>query len=297
MANRRRASAGAEEIESEKWGVPDWRSSEGYPLKWSVLASHERRWEFLRRDKNYRADWERSQKERTQLGVAKYTLKIFRDPKQDWKSLPKKFRFYRNTPPSDPVLSGGHIVAPHAFVGITGITNKKTVAENSSLTTEQKELLEAVYQHRQTEEQIERIFQEIIPRNLYEGRVWIEFNLDFPPDAQLKRAKKCLQEAAEETQKYMDSLAAPEPIDPDGFIFSEAPYDVFTGKRRVLNKQSKQAPDIDYGVLMLRVCDALNCGRTNGEIAKGLGDCFPDSLNESTISKYKKRIQGCWRIL
>lgn len=40
-----------------KWGLPDWRDADEYPI---TLSDDLWRWEFLRRREDYRNDWERS---------------------------------------------------------------------------------------------------------------------------------------------------------------------------------------------------------------------------------------------
>lgn len=39
------------------WGVPDWHDSKAYHQSYGRATARQFRWEFLRRDKDYRADW------------------------------------------------------------------------------------------------------------------------------------------------------------------------------------------------------------------------------------------------
>ncbi len=58
-----------------KWGVPDWENPEAYEYVKS-LEENELRWEFLRRDENYRLDWAIGET----YGYMKYELREWCNP-------------------------------------------------------------------------------------------------------------------------------------------------------------------------------------------------------------------------
>jgi hypothetical protein len=59
---------------SEDWGVPDWQDPEAYP-KPNERTRNEWRWEFLRREPEYRRDWAKHYKQSYQ-----YFLELSQDP-------------------------------------------------------------------------------------------------------------------------------------------------------------------------------------------------------------------------
>jgi hypothetical protein len=57
-----------------KWGVPDWRDEKAYPLP-KNMADNAWRWEFMRRNADYREDWEQGG------DASEYGMAVMEDPR------------------------------------------------------------------------------------------------------------------------------------------------------------------------------------------------------------------------
>jgi hypothetical protein len=79
MKKKLSAEAMAAEYRRE-WGVPDWRHASSYPVA-NTMGDNAWRWEFLRRHQDYRADWERTQKNAAKDRHTKYGLAMMVDPR------------------------------------------------------------------------------------------------------------------------------------------------------------------------------------------------------------------------
>lgn len=64
----------------KQFGIPDWRDASAYPIA-KTMRDNAWRWEFVRRLKDYRLDWQRSRKGATIDCAAKYGLAIMVDPR------------------------------------------------------------------------------------------------------------------------------------------------------------------------------------------------------------------------
>jgi hypothetical protein len=81
----------------KQWGICDWRNKEAYPNNHKTIKNEEWRWEFLRRDMNYREVWSTWDQG---LGLTAsadelihYGLHEFLDPRLSYKQLPKKRKY------------------------------------------------------------------------------------------------------------------------------------------------------------------------------------------------------------
>ena len=290
MAKRKRADKDAELIESKKWGVPNWKNEDEYPKNWNKLSPDKRKWEFLRRTKEYREDWELAESAKnipidntSKSGkvlrnrvsdkdrlASRYKLSHPIPPQHNYKMLPNDFSFHREP------IAGGDIVYPRF----------PPIVKNSPSTIEEKLALCA--------------YKSVVispPRDWYELCAWVEFDLSHSLDEQIKSAKKNLIAAQKEAKIFMESLKNEE----DSYDMDDyAPLEVGIRKKRIVNakgfdKEAKQPSDEIPSLSLLRILDAKNCNCTNEEIALNL--YTQKDIEPSTISKRHKVALQLWKRL
>jgi hypothetical protein len=289
MPNRKRVGSDAELIESKKWGVPSWKDNKGYPKNWQTLRPDQQKWEFLRRTKDYRYDWERAEsavppkiKAASKFHIvhpfnekaltAKYYMSHPVPPQSDYKNLPKGFHFIRRT------SAGGHVVYPRCAVPNQPESKKVPQSE------QEEKLASYAYE----------ISMPDIPMDWYEMRVWVEFDLGSGVDEQIKIAKQNLIDAGRKVKAFMRTLENPEgKYTPDDY----APLIVRARKERITNKEAQQSIDEAPPISLLRIFDAKNCGRNNTQIKHGLFACTGESIDTSTVSKRHKVAVRLWKRL
>ena len=107
------------------------------------------------------------------------------------------------------------------------------------------------------------------PKDWYELRVWVEFDLAHSLEDQMPVAMKNLKDARTKAKAFMATLRNPEDrYDP----YDYAPKNVGERKARDQNKQGRKAVDEIPAISLLRIFDARNCGRNNVEIKHGLDE-------------------------
>lgn len=279
MANREKPRSDADLIEIKKWGVPNWKKPDGYP-KWEGLNSSQQRWEFLRRTKEYRNDWDRL-KERKNLPTSqkpnkfarifdkkaiasKYSISEAVSPKYNHTKLPSTFAF------DEQPLSGGEIIYPRLPKA------KQPTKEQEEKLSWDKKL--AIYADISSP-------KPVIP-NGYDLRVWIEFDLSRSLDDQREQAEINLSKAKKQAQKFMEGLKN------DNGVY--APYDYVPLE---VGKRKSRIPTGNPYIELLRIFDAKNSKCTNKQISTRLAELNYSAFDESTISKKYKTAKNLWKIL
>lgn len=287
MANRKKVRSDAELNEKEKYGVPSWRDAQAYPTaaEWKKLHKDKRRWEFLRRTKEYRHDWERTRtipspapKPLSKFHVvrlfdgkalaAKYSMSHPVPPKIDYNNLPKGFHFIR------PDIVGGNIVYPACPVPLQGNEAKNNVEKTEWEIKFAKEV---------------EMLPPMIPHDWYHMQVWVEFDLGHGIDDQIEKAKTNLLKAAEQMKTFMEALRRP---DGQYDMYDYIPQKVRAKNKRGANKNAT-APEEELPIItFLRILDAKNCGRTNAQIAS-----YMEIGDSSTVSKRYQTASRLWKTL
>lgn len=292
MAGRKAAPHDAELIESKKWGVPSWKSKNKYP-DWKILSLDQKRWEFLRRTKEYRSDWARAENaEKSQpiktsnkfsrpfdkKSIARrYGISHAVPPQHDYKDLPKEFKF------TEQPVYGGEIIYPRPKY----YQELKRKQRTQELTCDEEIALLAEKDHL-------RLLTP--PKDWHNLCAWVEFDFSQNLDDQLATAKINLQKARKEAKAFMDSLRNPEDkYDP----YDYAPHDINDSTRtpRGPNQELMGSEKVHPDIVLLRVLDAKNCGRRNEEIAVDLGELIGKYINPSTISKNYSDAELRWKRL
>ena len=289
MANRKKVRADAELAESSNWGVPDWKERQSYLVaaKWQKLHPDKQRWEFLRRTKEYREDWVRSQVKISPLTkpiskfhvvrpfdgkalAAKYRMSHPVPPKDSYVKLPKGFHFIR------PSLTGGDIVYPRVSVPFQ---EAKPVKEGWDA---------------KLAASAEKTIPIMIPHDWYEMRVWVEFDLAHSLKDQITQAQANLIKAANQVDSFMEVLRRPDGKYEEG---DYVPQKVRMKNKRGANKEARTPKEELPIIALLRVLDAKNCGRTNAQIAGFLSEEADRAIDSSTISKRYKIASQLWKAL
>ncbi len=290
MANRKTAPNDAEVKESSTWGVPSWKSGNGYP-DWNSLKPYQKKWEFLRRTQEYRRDWERAEQTTILTSVkphnkfsrpfdkkslaGKYGISHPVSPRQSYNELPDRFKFIEQS------TYGGEIIYPRpqyyrALIAKKG-KQKLTQHEELALNAE-KDCLRTLTP----------------PKDWYNLQAWGEFDFSKDLDVQLAVAKANLLNARKEAKSFMGSLHA---LKDKPNSYGYAPLDVNESQRasRGTNKELKGPERIHPDIILLRVFDAKNCGRTNERIAAELSLLIGKKIAASTVSKQHTIAATYWK--
>jgi hypothetical protein len=249
-----------EEIEMQEFGVPDWRSSGGYPI-WDKLGPDQRRWEFLRRDDDYRKLWLEYMDDEEKPYCSEYSLAgRLRDPKTSWEDTPSNGLFVRNK------NTGGEIVYPY-------FKEEPQLPQNPS----EWDLALA--------EDAERISRAMatMPPDLYSGEIWVRFTLGSDINEQIENLRKNFRLAEDKIREFMKKLEKPSYTEDD-----HIPYE--------LSDPILREPNKTQAIALLRVLDGYHSGRENPEIAKELLK-EDATMNRGTVFKYLRRAKGLWRVL
>ena len=293
MVNRTRAPNDAAIIEKETWGVPIWSSEDGYPKISDRLTPDKWKWEFLRRTKEYRDDWELAKIASTlprprarhkilpkrnfdeKLLVNKYGLSHPVPPQSSYRDLPKEFSFVR----WPEIPNGGMIVYPRTPVPELGKgkdRQKNAIilqGEQSCATISERDL-----------ENYAKNMPLSAPSDWYGMRVWVEYDLGYSLQEQLQAAEDNLNAARDKLQHFMYAL--------DG---SNEYWPQKVGERK--KRSSEKAKNHKDKMQLLHVMDAKNCGIGNDLIVRKLYDLGYASIDTSTVSKQYKVALQLWKIL
>ena len=132
------------------------------------------------------------------------------------------------------------------------------------------------------------------PKDKYELRVWVEFDLEYKIDDQINKAKKSLMTMSREAAAFMDTLRSPDgKYDPDDY----APLEVRTRKPRAEKRTDQKGIDGDYELSLLRIFDAVNCGRTYQEIETDWIKLTDSYLDKNLIGRRYHMASKLWRRL
>lgn len=253
-------SGRTEEMEMREFGVPDWRKKDDYPV-WEELGPDQKRWEFLRRDDDYRKLWLDNLDEEEKPYSSEYSLiGPIRDPKISWENTPSNGLFSRNKP------SGGQIVYPYFK------EEPKFPQKPSEL-----DLMLA--------EEAEKMSRAIatMPPDLYSGEIWVRFTLGSDINEQIENLRKNFRFAEGKIREFMKKLEKPSYTE-DDYI----PYELTDPILRKLNRTKE--------ILHLRVLDGVHSGKKPQQIANVL-QTEDATMNRGTVSKYFLRTNGLWRVL
>jgi len=324
MARRKRVDDGAEAKEMAEWGVPNWKNPKEYPTArvWKNIDPDFKRWEFLRRDKKYRADWRRSEEPKPQpiprdkrppfsspYGewespkklAAKYFLKEMVDPRKNWKQFTGKL-FNR------PASYGGSIVAPVTPVPFTEAYEKwkeKTKKINKLKKLRANMDRNDFFKHVKSTQQLD-LFLEMESREMakmpppddwYHQLVWVEFDLSRSLDFQIEKATENLLAAQRDIKNMMKELESEKDMPLE---IAYLPMDVGVKNKRGPNLRDQIKENAAYEISLLRIYDAHNTGRNYKEISDCL--CFEEgavegSMGRSTVEKRHKRALTLYKVM
>lgn len=279
MANRKKAPKNAEQIEMEKWGVPDWRDKNAYPVwdelskdqqHWDDLPPDRQKWEFLRRNEGYR--WlcdQATTPEDQQVIAERFGLTNFTPPQLNQKDLPDTFAFKRSVSET----RSGYVVAPLPPPPLS----KKKASEGEWDTILAKRA--AIIRKRHLD---------LVP-DWYDLRVWVEFDLEGDMEEQWVNAKDQIRKVRDEAKAFMRRLENKSGLyEADDY----APREVAGKKPKTITR--------DQAIHLLRLYDAKNCGRTYGEIESYLSNDerhTDKGRSESSLRESFEFAKRVWRQL
>ena len=220
-------------------GVPFWKKLDGYPQNWADLSARQQKWEFLRRNTDYRKAWDSYSED---VGEAfrcfDFGVSKFFDPKRGWPNTPDGLEFLREQ-------KGGQIIEPHA---------RPRFHDDPKRSSEEIEL----------ERDAEIAWQQShVPPDWYALTAWVEFDISANLDDQLMEARNNLLKMREEAKKFMDRLASCANGDDYG---DYPPLPVEQRKATGLQWQTKLSKYSGcYPILLLRVpevCERYSISRS-----------------------------------
>jgi len=269
-----------EEEQNRTWGVPNWRVVDGYPKQWDDLNPHEQKWEFLRRNQTYRSNWLRFQNAKTKkeqatltnLYADSYNLKKLIDPRQNWENFNATF----STP-------AAKACGPYPII------------------KESREFLISMGYAKQEQSEWDKKLASLADkmgavRDIYGLKVMVEFNLEYSAIGQARFVEKRLVKMQKARKALMQTLKQPKNDYVEG---DYVPIIIRERNRASLNKKTRDKKTRkDYAPILLRIFDAVNCGRTQNEIIEiltednTLGDT---SWDQSTLSRKIAYVHDLWR--
>lgn len=194
----------ADKLKCSLWGIPNWKNMKEYPENWKRISAEQQRWEFLRRNEQYRTDlenlcknplvipsrykgWERVKHTKgvsPRAIASKYGISKPINPATLWKDRPDGFYF------KIPATAGGKIVFPQEACPFS----KDQAASDMPCTIDRRKEL--------SQETVEA-------RNLgwYDLIVHVEFDLEYALKPQLTEAEKTLMKARRDAVAFMNELA------------------------------------------------------------------------------------------